>query len=477
MPAVRIDAKNWGWRGAARTWDDFRSFGQEVNGALSPQIPVDAAVIPTWTIQSSEPQEDTAMTYQQNFNFQLGGAPVPDGYVEEDGSAYAVDPGWGWVLQGTTTPQDSTGEARDRNRGGIPQELDTLIHMHRYSASPFVPVAPAIAWQIDVDNGTYSVTVSVGDQPDGGFGYNSVHRININGVNVIDDFVGTAGQEYMQAIAIVNVTTGRITIDSIGGANTKINYVQIVQQIVETYTPFANDSTINAAAWNQRTQEIDDAIENVKEGNTVLSAPRIGSFANAEHDHTDAAGGGRLTVDAFDTGSAPAGAVNVAGTGLEVRGSVPIGACFPYPAASAPTGWLLCTGQAVSRATYAALFVAIGTTYGVGDGSTTFNLPDMRGRLVGGLDNLGGIAANRVTDEDADTLGGAVGAEDHQLTVAEMPAHTHLLDVTVGGTTPSTISGGSTIALGSNPDTQSTGGDVAHNNVQPSLFTNWIIRT
>ena len=80
-----------------------------------------------------------------------------------------------------------------------------------------------------------------------------------------------------------------------------------------------------------------------------------------------------------------------------VPASVPPGTMVPFSGAAAPTDWLFCYGQAVSRATYAALFTAIGTTYGVGDGSTTFNLPDMRGRLAAGKDDMGGTAASRMS--------------------------------------------------------------------------------
>lgn len=67
-----------------------------------------------------------------------------------------------------------------------------------------------------------------------------------------------------------------------------------------------------------------------------------------------------------------------------------------YAGSAAPNGWLLCFGQAVSRTTYEGLFQSIGTTFGVGDGTTTFNLPDLRGRVVAGADNMGGTAAGRL---------------------------------------------------------------------------------
>jgi len=75
---------------------------------------------------------------------------------------------------------------------------------------------------------------------------------------------------------------------------------------------------------------------------------------------------------------------------------VPTGVIAPFAGTSAPTGWALCAGQAVSRTTFAALFAVIDTTWGAGDGSTTFNLPDFRGRVPAGLDNMGGIAAGRL---------------------------------------------------------------------------------
>lgn len=93
-------------------------------------------------------------------------------------------------------------------------------------------------------------------------------------------------------------------------------------------------------------------------------------------------------------------------------GGAPSGVVLPYAGAAAPSGWMLCYGQAVSRTTYAALFTAIGTAYGVGDGSTTFNLPDLRGRVPGGKDDMGGSAAGRLavtlTGTRASTINGNI---------------------------------------------------------------------
>lgn len=92
----------------------------------------------------------------------------------------------------------------------------------------------------------------------------------------------------------------------------------------------------------------------------------------------------------------------------------PTGTVVSYGAAAAPTGWLLCDGTAISRATYSTLFGVIGTTYGNGDGSTTFNLPDLRGRVVAGYAAAGGNA-------DVATLGN----NDGVAAANRRPKHRH----------------------------------------------------
>lgn len=113
-----------------------------------------------------------------------------------------------------------------------------------------------------------------------------------------------------------------------------------------------------------------------------------------------------------------------------------------FTAASvAPEGWLLCYGQAVSRTEYADLFAAVGTTYGAGNGSTTFNVPDGRGRAPAGKDNMGGSSANRLSTISGNTLGATGGDQSHTLTIAQMPAHNHGGATGAAGTHNHTISG------------------------------------
>lgn len=112
--------------------------------------------------------------------------------------------------------------------------------------------------------------------------------------------------------------------------------------------------------------------------------------------------------------------------------NTPIGAVMDFAGSSAPALWLLCYGQAISRTTYAALFAVISTTYGVGDGSTTFNLPDYRGRVIAGKDDMGGSAASRIGSVSTDngtivgaTLGSTGGSSTHSQTSGELATHTH----------------------------------------------------
>jgi microcystin-dependent protein len=93
-------------------------------------------------------------------------------------------------------------------------------------------------------------------------------------------------------------------------------------------------------------------------------------------------------------------------------GAVPTATLSPFAGASAPSGWLLCNGAAVSRSTYSDLFAVIGTTFGAGNGSTTFNLPDMRDRIPGGAGSTY-------------TLGHFSGTSSVTLTLSELPSHNH----------------------------------------------------
>jgi microcystin-dependent protein len=133
----------------------------------------------------------------------------------------------------------------------------------------------------------------------------------------------------------------------------------------------------------------------------------------------------------------------------------------------------LLDGTVASRTTYATLFALIGTTYGNGDGFSSFGLPDFRGRVVVARDS---------GDTDFNTLGETGGAKTHTLTESEIPSHTHAISANQSATTTATGSQNRLTALSAgttgNDDATSaaTGGNGAHNNVQPYFVLNYIIK-
>lgn len=124
---------------------------------------------------------------------------------------------------------------------------------------------------------------------------------------------------------------------------------------------------------------------------------------------------------------------------------------------AAPAGWLLCDGAAISRTTYATLFAAIGTAFGAGDGSTTFNVPDLRGRAP-----IGAGAGTGLTNR---TRGATLGEEAHRLTPTEMNAGTNAYFTDIGA------GGANATGVGIGLPT------VSHNTMQPSTVTNVFIKT
>lgn len=150
--------------------------------------------------------------------------------------------------------------------------------------------------------------------------------------------------------------------------------------------------------------------------------------------------------------------------------SLTTGTITAFAGVSAPEGWLLCHGQAISRDDYGALFDVIGTTYGAGNGTTTFNVPDARGRT--------GVGAGQGAGLTSRALGAMFGTETHTLTTNEIPSHSHTSNGTLNYYAAGyhfVTSGGIGYALEQRA-TNATGGDGAHNNIQPSLALNYIIK-
>lgn len=163
---------------------------------------------------------------------------------------------------------------------------------------------------------------------------------------------------------------------------------------------------------------------------------------------------------------------------ISIETIIPAGIVSAYGGGQAPEGWLICDGSAVSRTTYSKLFSAIGINYGGGDGTTTFNLPDLKGKVIVGIDSQ---------DEDFDTAGKTGGEKTHTLTVDEIPSHNHnehpetwmnrngsrFILTDTSGSWINTVSVG---GRSRNWPTDSTGGGQAHNIVQPYTVVNYIIK-
>jgi microcystin-dependent protein len=205
---------------------------------------------------------------------------------------------------------------------------------------------------------------------------------------------------------------------------------------------------------------------------------------------------GRVTTSEFDSafegedgdGKKKVSWDNV--TDVPVGFSMPTGAVIDYAGAVAPSGYLLCDGSAVSRTTYAALFAILGTVYGAGDATSTFNVPDFRGRTAVGSGS--GTAPGATTW----TLGQTKGSETQTLTEANLPAHNHRVlgfddpddgDCYGLGTNNGRGLGGRGINsadtnyfeenVGGEKFIEDAGGGTGHNNLQPSLTVNKIIKT
>ena len=180
--------------------------------------------------------------------------------------------------------------------------------------------------------------------------------------------------------------------------------------------------------------------------------------------------GANLTIDED-------GKLNASG-GSSTGEKTPVGAVMQYAGSTAPTNWLICDGSAVSRTTYAELFNVIGTTYGTGDGSTTFNLPNSKGRVPVGVNS---------SDTDFNSLGKTGGEKTHKLTIEEMPRHNHTSsiingnEIRWGGTGNMLNLESSNLQWTAGPDgssiiTGTSGAGQAHNNLQPYLVMNYIIK-
>lgn len=228
-------------------------------------------------------------------NFQNNSNDIPDGYVKDYGQAYDGARGYGWITEasaasGGSVPLDILTSGRDRNITGYDQRLDTFVHMEDTNFSA--------AWEYALANGTYAVTVSVGD---GLVDDNeSRHSVNVEGQSVIDNFMGTMDRAYAVETAVVTVNDGKLTIDSIGGTKTKINFVEIEAVDVSAQPEIAavspqndavNVSRSEAIAFDVSLKEVGVGVDGASLTNATVSLYATNGFSQVQGNLNTSGGG------------------------------------------------------------------------------------------------------------------------------------------------------------------------------------------
>ena len=194
--------------------------------------------------------------------------------------------------------------------------------------------------------------------------------------------IGTLGTTNLGLAALASPTFTGVPLAPTASAGTNTTQIATTAFVVSSYLPLAGGTVT---------------------GNITLNAQSDIRFADADSSNYVAlqapatvASNLTLTLPAADGSSGQALTTNGSGAlAFATIGGVPTGAVFYFAANTAPTGFLKANGAAVSRTTYAALFAITGTTYGAGDGTTTFNVPDLRGEFIRGWDDARGVDASR----------------------------------------------------------------------------------
>ena len=209
-------------------------------------------------------------------NFGSESSSTPDGFITDSGAGYSSNQGFGWVTQDSlgsenAIPIDISNNIRDRQADTGSTE-DTLIHL-QYPENLVSPLAatsvktPA-AWEYDIANGSYFVTVGVGDSEF----TDSSHTVNIEGESAISSFSPTEDNLFSETTKLVEVTDGKLTIDAVGGENTKLNFVEITAE-----------EDFDGEATSEDTDEFEDT-----EGTETDASLDTGDSGDTEGTDTDA---------------------------------------------------------------------------------------------------------------------------------------------------------------------------------------------
>lgn len=315
-------------------------------------------------------------------------------------------------------------------------------------------------------NGWYKIAVHKAD----GTVFATLDDLYYQVVEPDEDIAGTAKTDNYQAVEgddliTANATAGNIII-TLPDVTALTNRVRIVVKKIDGTT---NTVTVKGSG----TQNIDGVntkvLDSEDESITVVASPDKTEWIIEDR-------GNVHKLDGYHASTTPAAYVvpvtNQYGKLDFETFAIPAGLIAAYGGAVAPSGWLLCNGEAFSRTTYADLFAAIGTSFGGGDGVTTFNVPNILGRSIVGAGSGSGLTPR--------ALGAAGGEENHLLTITEMPSHSHGLYQWVdgyggySGTSVQTLY--DSLTEGVVFQTLSQGGGAAHNNMHPFTVATYIIK-